>query len=194
MMLADHLGKIRSEYNPLTDSIEIEFGEGLKRTSTLAYEDVVHVHLGTKEGSPGLQVQGMTMNGVRYIREKLHGLLAGRPEEKAVEAKELIENLEVEAVRDMLVLKDNRFWSKTDPRIVKRFGEHVSIVTDVLGLPVGAVFENLVGLDAAGVTEFFNLIFSGIIPSEEELHDPTKAILSRELAARWVAPLVGAGA
>lgn len=193
MRVADRLGEVKSEYIPLTDTIEIEFGEGLKRTSTFAYEDVVLVHLGTKEGAPGIHIQGMTLNGVNYIREKLHGLLAGRPEERAAEAKELLENLEVEGVRDMLVLKDNRFWSKTDPRIVKKFGKHVSIVTDLFGLPVGVVFENLVGLDADGVTEFFDLIFSAIIPSEEELHDPIKAVMSRELAARWVAPFVGSG-
>lgn len=192
MRLLDEMGKVSAHYSRETDVLELEFGDGIRRTGTIAYEDLYLIHLGTKVGESRLLLQGITLVGFKKIREGVHGILAGRPEDKAAEAAELFQNLDFEIQKDasVAVLKDRRVWDVTSIRLRKRIGPHVEIVLDAVGNPIGAIFDDVNGLDGAAIGEFFDLLFSAILPTDDERHDPLRLALGRELVVRWIAPLV----
>jgi hypothetical protein len=191
MRLLDKLGKVVQHYDRAADILEIEFGDGVLRDSTIAYEDVILIHLGIKPGIGGKLLQGVTIIGYQEIRQRIHGLAAGEPAESAEHAKELLENLEVEfrGQEGALVLKDHRYWDRTEFRLVQQVGPHTSVVRDPDGKLIGLTLRNPDGVDLG---EFLDILFSAILPCEEDRSDPMRLAVGRELAVRWLAPLLQA--
>jgi len=185
-------GAVKTHYDPQGDVLEIELDAGLKRTATLAYEDLVLLHLGTRPDRPSeLFFQGMTLIGYQRIRERLHGDDAGAPQQTAAEAEEFLRGIEVE-LQDggsVVLIKDARYWDTAGARLRMRLGRHVEMVHDLRGEPIGFVFSNVNGIDEAALGELFDFLFSTIFPSEEDQREPVRLASSRAAVDRWFKPL-----
>lgn len=185
---------VRSYYNGEVDVLEIEFGDA-RRTATIAYEDLVLLHFGTLAERPSeLVLQGMTFIGFRRVREGIHGAGAGDPEAMARACRDLVANLEIERQPDgKAVIKDTRHWGEA-LKLRTRISPHLELVHDVRGDSLGIVIEDANGLDEAAIEEFFDLVFSAILPTDDEGQDAMRLATAKRVAARWAVPFYLAAA
>lgn len=197
MKAIPEVDRLVSHYSRAADVLEIEIDPAIKRTATISYEDLFLIHLGVRPGLPGeLVLQGYTFIGFQRLRERVHGPSAGLPEHGAAELESFLKGIDVELQDEgkTVLIKDARYWDAAGVRVRTRVTPALEIVQDAVGDPVGIILTNANGIDEAAVREFFDLLFAAILPTDDDLHNPFRLTLSKAIATRWMAPLLGAAA
>lgn len=193
MKLLDALGPVSVEHDKTGDVLDISFfGGKLKTTATVAYEDLLLIHLGRAEGAPvrEITVSGITIIGFEDLRRRIHG-----PEEEPMDeiAADAADALELEFSDDILVVRDRTKWVETPLRLNVDITPTFSVVNNVVGEPVAFVLDGRRGFQPRDISEILGALFDPLFEPEGAVaKDPTRAALGRAIAERVLEPLLTA--